>query len=385
MLTEAPVEEKAGSSGGSIRPFTAEDAPIVASIVLRAFQHTDRTPPQGMVDYIREVYLQKPWYDPEIASRVFVRPNGRIIGFVGVTPLPMIVDGRRIRTAMTSSLSVDDRVADPMIGPRLLRDVRSGPHEAVLSDRSNEIAVSLSKSLKSHVFRDYSLDWFKVLRPGALAVDRIAERFGPFRLLQPLARPLDDRLLKRGAASPEPRWGVPFQMRGAHLYRDEAIGIEQVLDLLPRFLDAYPMRPDLSRESWRSIIVDSSRRSLVGAFHSRLVLNRDNEPVGLFLYNGRAGRIAEIVQILAVPGREGAVIDRALAHAVGIGAVAIRGRAQPALLDALIERRVAFGADLYTVVYSRDADVLRHFRQGTAFYTGIAGEHWMRINGDAFE
>jgi hypothetical protein len=78
------------------------------------------------------------------------------------------------------------------------------------------------------------------------------------------------------------------------------------------------------------------------------------------------------------------VLDRAIAYATDCGAVAIRGRAQPDFLDALAERRAVLVPQLATVVHARDKAVLEAFRNGTAFFTGLAGENWMRLNGDRF-
>jgi hypothetical protein len=49
-----------------------------------------------------------------------------------------------------------------------------------------------------------------------------------------------------------------------------------------------------------------------------------------------------------------------------------------------MSRRAIFVPELATVVWSRDAEVLQHFREGNAFFTGLAGENWMRLNGDSF-
>ncbi|MDO8360178.1 MAG: GNAT family N-acetyltransferase [Devosia sp.] len=380
----APLRHVPAASSGIIRPFAAADAREVADLLIRGFQNSDRPAPTGMADYLREVYLDAPWFDPEIASRVLVRADGRIAGFVGVAALPMLLDGRRIRTAIISSLAVDPRTADSMTAPRLLRDVRSGVQDAILSDRSNGVAVALLRSLRADVFRNYSLDWLRVLRPAALAIDTLASRVGVLRLLAPLAAPFDNRRLAHGQASEEPRWITPSRARAAEAFTDRDADLSELLTLVPRFLAEFPLRPDWSAADLTTILSDGARKAEFGDFTSRVVLAPNGEPAGLFLTHLRRGRVAQVLQIMAQKGREGVVIDRAIAHAVAAGAVAIRGRAQPALLDALMERRVVFLPELAAVVYSRDADILRHFREGTAFFTGLAGENWMRLNGDRF-
>ena len=49
-----------------------------------------------------------------------------------------------------------------------------------------------------------------------------------------------------------------------------------------------------------------------------------------------------------------------------------------------MDRRAFFYPNMWTVVYSRDPEVVSHFHAGKAFFTGIAGENWVRLNGDDF-
>lgn len=382
MTSEASVAAKHGDN--FIRPFSAGDADAVAAILLHAFQKSDKPAPRGLVDYLRSVYLDTPWYDPELASRVMVRSDGQIAGFVGVTPLPMLLDGKPFRAIMTSSISVDERLADPMTGPRLMRDARDSAADAVLSDRCNEMAIILARQLRSEVAGKYSLDWVRLLRPAAFAAEVAGRRFGPARLLKPLVAPLDKRFHDRAMASVEPHWQAPGQVRGLSHFADEPINIEQLTELVPNLIAHYPLRPDLNRAQWRRILTDGSQKANHGEFVSRVVTGRDGEPIGVFLYHVRPGDFAEVLQLLALPGQEAHVVDKALAHAREMGAVAMHGRAHPSFLDTLRSRRAFFFTDQSTIINSRNPAMLEHFRQGTAFFTGLAGEHWMRLNGDKF-
>ena len=388
MLTKlsdpAPPSEISADGGSTIRTFAADDAREVANLLVSAFQKTEAAAPEGMVAYLKHVYLDAPWYDPDIASRVLLGPNGRVAGFVGVSAMPMKMGDRQIRTAIVSSLAVDARVGDSMIGPRLLRHVRSGTQDAILSDRSNMVAVALMRSMRGEVFRNYSFDWIRALRPVGLAIETMASRFSPLRALAPLAAPFDNRTVARGLRSEAPLWSAPSHSRTADLFSDHDADLAELLELIPRFTAAFPMRPEWSNADLTTILTDAAQKAEYGPFTARVVLSPTGEPAGLFLYHLRRGRVAHLLQLMAAKGREGIVIDRAIAHAAANGAVAIRGRSHPSLLDALMERRAIFVPDLATVVYSRDAEIMKHFREGTAFFTGLAGENWMRLNGDRF-
>lgn len=384
-LDQPSAAPRAGASGANdtIRAFVASDARSVADLLMRAFQNSTKPAPAGMVDYLREVYLDAPWFDPEIASRVMVQADGTIIGFVGVSALPMDLDGQPIRTAVISSLAVDPHISNPMVGARLLRDVRNGPQDAMVSDRSNAAAVSLLHSLKGHTFPSYSLDWVRSLRPAGLAVETLASRWGAFRLLKPLAA-LIDRAVPDEPADGEHRWATPTISRAAESFTDGPVALGELAGLVRLFIDGFPLKPRWSAADLELILGHARGKRTIGEFTARVVNARNGTPVGLFLYHLTPGRIANILQILTRNGQEGVVIDRAIAHAKAAGAVAIRGRATPNLLEALSARRAVFLPDLTTTVFSHNPEILRHFREGTAFFTGLAGENWMRLNGDTF-
>ena len=386
-ITEHPVttsEPTVATASGTIRPFAADDAPRVAEILLWAFQKSTRPAPQGMIDYIRRLYLDIPWADPDIYARVMELPDGRLSGFAGLSPLPLRMGDKRIRVGVTSSLSVDDRIGDHMTGPRLVRHMRNGAQDGVFSDRSNQAATAISRQLKSDILHNYSMDFIRLLRPAGRGVEWLSNHFRPARLLSPLTGAIDRRLAARSLVSENAHWAAPGKTRGSDSFRDVAVGLEEVLDLIPGFLERYTLRPDLERHHWRFILEDGSRKAALGQFFANAVVSPSGETVGLYLYHGRKGHTAELLQAFSNPGREGIILDKLIGHAMSIGAVAIHGRSTPTFSRQLMDRRAFFYPNMWTVVYSRDPEVVSHFNAGKAFFTGIAGENWIRLNGDRF-
>jgi hypothetical protein len=367
-----------------VRAFEAADAPGVAQLLVRVFQHKDGPVPSGMVDYLRRIYLEAPWFDAELASRVVESAEGNIIGFAGVIAALMRLHGKPIRVALTSSLAIDDRAGDPTLAARLLRDVNSGPQDATLSDRSNPKSVKLLRSLHTEAVENYSFDWLRVLRPAGMAVAALAAKFSPARALSPLVAPLDNRHLAQSMQRDDAQWSAPSRSRVSSNFTDRDTSIEELLDLVPEFIQPFELQPNWSRDDLTYILEDVARKRTLGDFHARVVLTPSGSPAGLFLYHGRRGQVAHVAQILAAPGREGAVIDRSIAHAAQIGAVAVRGRSTPNLQSALMERRAVFLPDLSATISSRNPELLQSFRNGKAFFTGLVGENWMRLNGDRF-
>ncbi|HEX4297465.1 MAG TPA: hypothetical protein VHZ56_05535, partial [Devosia sp.] len=154
--------------------------------------------------------------------------------------------------------------------------------------------------------------------------------------------------------------------------------------LIPKLLERFTLRPDWTASALATVLADAARKSDLGTYSARIVGTPDGRPLGLYLMHIQPHRHASVLQLMSTQGREGVVLDRAIAYATDCGAVAIRGRAQPDFLDALAERRAVLVPQLATVVHARDKAVLEAFRNGTAFFTGLAGENWMRLNGDRF-
>jgi hypothetical protein len=383
--SEATSDSTAATASGTIRPFTADDAPRVAEILLWAFQKSTRTPRQGMIDYLKRLYLDIPWADPTIHARVMELPDGRVSGFAGLTPLPLTMGDKRFTVGVTSSLSVDDRIGDHMTGPRLVRHMRNATPGGVFSDRSNQAATAISRQLKSDILHNYSHDFIRLLRPAGRGIEWLSGHFGPARLLSPLAAPLDRRMAARALVSEDAHWAAPGKTRGSDSFKDVPVSLDEVLDLLPRFLERFTLKPDFTREDWRFILEDGSRKPIYGEFFANAVVSPSGETVGLYLYHGKKGATAELLQAFSNPGKEGVVLDRLIGHAMAIGAVAIHGRSTPTFHRQLMDRHAFFYPSMWTVVYSRDPEVVPHFNAGTAFFTGIAGENWIRLNGDHFQ
>src|ERR1700688_2546632 len=67
-----------------IRACSPEDMPAVAGLFQKTFLSRRRSAPESLKAYLAELFLHHPWYDPELASRVYVSPAGAVRGFIGV-------------------------------------------------------------------------------------------------------------------------------------------------------------------------------------------------------------------------------------------------------------------------------------------------------------
>jgi ribosomal protein S18 acetylase RimI-like enzyme len=361
-----------------IRTCTADDIPAVARMFQKAFRDPAQAAPASLETYLRELFLEHPWRDPEAASRVFVGADGQVRGFIGVLPMRMSFHGQPVRAALASSLVVDNPAEHPLAGARLLRSYLGGPQELCVSETSNPIAQGMWERIGGRAIAEYSMEWLRPLKPVSLAVALAEERVGAARLLRPAAA-LTDRLIAR--FSPALAYPAP-EMAG--YYSGADVDDEALLEHIPQLAAHYALRPDWDRSSLGFFLRHAARKSRHGELFRRMVYGRNRAPVGCYLYYGCPRRIAWVLQVLALPEATNAVIADLLNHAERHGSVGVRGRTQPHLLDTLLRNRCVFFQRSSTTVYSSNADLLAAIRAGDAFIIGLAGEGWTRLIGERF-
>src|SRR2546425_6425945 len=95
---------------GHIRPFVAEDIPRVARLHSMVFGPRGRTDAAGLDSYpayFTRVFLDNPSRDVRLSSLVCEEGGGRIVGFLGVVPRGMSMNGQRLLAAISSQFVVD--------------------------------------------------------------------------------------------------------------------------------------------------------------------------------------------------------------------------------------------------------------------------------------
>ena len=361
-----------------IRACSPEDMPAVAGLFQKTFLSRRRSAPESLEAYLAELFLHHPWYDPELASRVYVSPEGAVRGFIGVLPLRMCFRGRKIRAAIAGSLMVDRPEDNPLAGARLLRSFATGPQELSISENANRVSEDMWQKLGGRTVPFESLEWLRILRPAGAGLALARQWFAPAALLQPLASMID-RVAQRASRNPSGLQGG----RGGDEYDADASD-ELLLDEIPRLAASYPIRPDWNRSSLQWVLAHARTKAQRGPVCRRMVYGKNHAPIGCYVYYGRPHGIAWVLQILARPECIDAVLDSLLTNAFRNGSVAVRGRTHPRLMNALLRHGSMFFHRSSTIVHSADAELLHAIHSGDALVTGLAGEAWTRLIGDRF-
>jgi hypothetical protein len=360
-----------------IRSCTRDDIPAVAALFQRTFRDARTPAPASLQFYLRELYLDHPWHDPELASKVYVAEDGSIGGLIGILPLRLTFRGRPLRAAVAGSLMVDKPQENPLAGARLLRAYFTGPQDLSLSDSANTVSLGMWERLGGKAVVAESMEWVRAFRPAATMLALAAEAAPPARLARPLAAAADLVALRMAHLSS--RFAPPASPTG-----DRATDDEELVRLIPEFAESYVVRPAWDAATLRWVLAHMARKERHGPMIARAVLGKDDRPLGCYVYYGRRGGVAFVLQMFSRPETVEPVLDNLLAHAAAQGCVAVRGRTQARLLDALQRRDCVFFRHNATVAHSANAELMAAIRAGDALITGLAGDGWTRLVGDTF-
>jgi hypothetical protein len=358
-----------------VRACTPDDMAAVARLFQRTFRNARRAAPASLASYLRELYFEHPWRDPALASKVFVA-DGAMHGFIGILPLRLAFRGRTLRAAVASSLMVDNPQANPLAGARLFRAYLAGPQDVSLSDSANPVSRGMWDRLGGKSAPSESMEWVRPFRPCATALALGADFVPPLRFARPVAS-LGDAvagLLHRDLMRVPPADGA----------REAEASDEDLVRLIPELAAAYEVRPAWDPTVLRWMLAHAADKNRHGPMVRRIVRGKDGGLLGCYIYYGRRGGVAWVLQLLARPDAIGPVLDNLLASALARGCVGVRGRSQARLLDALQRRQCMFFHRSATVVHSHDADLIAAVRGGEALVTGLAGDAWTRVIGDTF-
>jgi hypothetical protein len=358
---------------GRLRAFRPDDIPAVAALRQRVFRFSERTDLDALTAYCERVFCRHPWPDEELPSLIYEDDRGRPVGFLGVIPRPMWFGDERIRAAVATQLMVAPE-SRGLAGRWLARAFFLGPQDLSLSDTANDAARRLWESVGGSIAPVHSLGWIRVLRPGRWAASQIARRGLPRRALLQAARPvlaavdaLATHLPAFSPAPPEPDGTT------------EPITPAAIATHAAEILRGHDLRPDYDEcgaTAW--LLGMAAEKRQFGPLEGALVRAPDGEALGWFLYYGRPGAAAEVLEVAARRPARALVLAHLLRHAWRADATAVTGRLEPNLLRELAAQRCALKLDGPWLLYhSPRPEIMRAVERGDALLSRLDGEWWL--------
>lgn len=349
---------------GGVRPFDGADIPAVVRLWTQCFPF-DRPAQARLPVRIATVFLDNPWPDPDLPSLVYEDGRGAPIGFLGVIPRPMSLDGVPLRAAVSTHLMVHPghRGAAAL---RLLQTFLQGPQDLSLADLASAGSRVLWERLGGTVAAPYCLQWCRLLAPARAALAGLAPRTRS-RAIEVLARAIGgaaDAALQRIP-------GSPFRRRPPRC-RGEALSNAALLGCLEASATGYALRPRYT---------PSSLAWLLGVLEGKLcplrrvrVLDGD-VVIGWYVY-GLAGHVGKVLRLSAARGRFRDVMDHLLDDAFGHGAALVTDRLEPRLVPEMDDALYVVRRAAWVLAHSRSMPVLDAIARGDAVLSRMEGEWW---------
>ncbi len=362
-----------------IRHCTTKDLDQVADLFESVFRKRETPAPPLLREYFNEIYFRHPYHDDRLHSFVYQLGDGMIAGFLGVLPLRLRFLDEPLLGAVAGNLMVRRDLKNPFAGARLVKAFLDGPQDLAFSDTANEISRRMWEASGGVTLMLASLQWIRVLRPAQFAM-HLAERKAshlPFGRLPYLACSCIDLVAERVRArkpkGPSPDWSA---------YEWDH---EQLLVVLTQTAQNYALRPDHDANGFRWLTERAREKTQHGPLHGKIVSDRFGVKAGWYLYYGRKGGLAHVLQIGAAPRARKAVLSAMIADAYHKGCIALLGNTESRLMRDLADEECIFvlrGA--HTVVHAAREDLLRALQRGDAFLSRLEGEWWTRLQGDSF-
>lgn len=324
-----------------------------------------------------EIFFRSPWCDPDCTSLVYVERDGAIRAFVGAFPRSMIFEGEPCKVVVATQLMVDPECSAGLAVIQLLRTLFAGKQDLVLTDGATHAVRRLWTRLGATTLLLQSLCWTRPLRPCRhLAGYIVAKR--------PLLRPVAAGMTPMFALAD----AIGARMRPNRFHRVDTtfqtheLNANTMLDGIQGVDSKSTLWPVYDERSLRWLLRCAAEKRRQGDLQRVLVRSAQGAMVGWYLYYLNRTMNSEVLQIVAVPGREEDVFRHLLQHAWQRGALAVAGRLDSQFWWAIGENHTYFSrSGPLTLCYSRRPELVAALRSGEATFSRLEAEYWMRFIG----
>ena len=368
---------------GRIRAFVQDDIPRVAELNWQFLQGQTGPHPPRLEEYLRQVFFQNPWFDSSIGSLVYEEGQRRVVGFLGIVPRPMSVNGRPVQAAFGSGLVVHPESRWALPGPQLLAAFMNGKQDLAMTDTANGLSQQIWVGLGGSTSAAYSLQWARPLRPGSYALYAMS-RFG--REGRSGAGGRACRVLHKTVSTVATRITLRRLRRPPSGATEEELEIDTLLHSCLQGCSArYSLRPEYNRESLGWLLDFMSRMKAYGNLRKVALRDATKEIIGWFVYYAKRGGIADVVQIGATKLHMKTVFDHLLCDAWNHGAIGLHGRLEIRHAQDLSESRCFFWGSIPLLFRARNPELAKLVQQGDAFLSRLDGEWCLRFGASGQE
>jgi hypothetical protein len=360
-----------------IRPLVEADVSRVADLVWKVLHEQQGPAPSSLKAYVDELFLRNPWVEASINSLVYEDSDGKIVGFFGVVPRPMLIQGKNVRLAFGSNFVVEAGSRASFAAMQLVNAFMKGPQDISITDSATEGARQLLRSLGFTVVPIYSLLWARPLRPSLYALHGAArlKKNKSIATLGTLASPLchvGDYLAATIKLS-------PFHQKVSPL-KAEALDTDTLIQCLARIPFKHWLVPQYNRESLEWVLKFVEKRNAYGDLRKVVLRDEKGKINGWYIYGLRPGGVGEVLQVGAEGTSVGKVLDHLFHEAWQNKLIGLHGRLEPQFMEELTQRSSFFLRNgSWTLAHSRTPELLGPIFSGNAFFSRLDGEGCLRF------
>jgi hypothetical protein len=353
-----------------IRPYRPDDAPGVASLWQYWFRGKSRIPDPGLIELVQTIFGENPNKDPEVTPLVATAEDGGMLGFLGVTVTPVLLDNERGTLACIFP-SVVDPNAPTTLASFLMRKSLAGPQVFTFSDGGDVKFERIWELLGGRVGQLQSLRWVRVFRPLETGVDMLSKRRRP----TPLVTALGPVALAGDALARRARRGQLRAPRSG--WRSEPLTPEALIEANEVLFATKRMRPAYSPKYLHWLFREMASASEQGDLTARLVRDEHQRVAGYYVYYMRRAGVCRVFALEAHDRMLAGVIDHLFGEADEGGAAALIGRLEPRLRRPMADRGclIHSGGSLQ-FVHSHDTSVMDDALLGRLAFSRLDGENW---------
>jgi hypothetical protein len=357
----------------SIRPFSKDDIPQIVDMFRRLLLRNNGGGRQQSYDllphYFEQIFFENPWYDEEITSLVYEDSSGKIVGFLGVTSRPMLMQHRPIRMAISLHYMVEPESRTSLAGVHLLKAFFAGPQDLSLTDTAGHLGRKVWEGVGGMTTYLYSQRWVRILQPSQFVVGMISKRASCATLASALT-PLC-RLLDAGATRLVPKYFPKSNSK----YSEEELDTRTWHTYLPQLAGNRAIQPVYDDNSLQWILNHARQMYLYGTLQNILVRDQSGEVMGWYLYYLKLDGISVVLQIAARKNFFDEILDHLFEHARRHGATALSGRLEGQYMQELSDKFCWFDrVSAWTLIHSKNSEVLHAIQRGDAFLSKLEGE-----------
>lgn len=355
-----------------VRPMVRGDIPAVARLFSKVFRRGKAEVDPDLVPYLEAVFFGSPHYRPENGSIVYANGDGDVASAILAVPMEFTVHGRPVIARLLCAFMADGQEGAAGAA-RLARRMHAAKQDMCFSDNASPVSADHWIAGGGFVLPIQSLEWrrsFRLLTAAAIASSRavpLLQSRGVLVALQWLDRALRRR---RGSIRPAAVTG----------YRTIEVSSEEFFCCAEPMTARFLIRPAWRKEEYDWLIRVASMNRTLGELCFRIVVDEGGRTVGAFLFFGKKGLQATVLNVLCEAGREFDVIGQMFSSLDAEGYACASGMSQPFLMNAISRQRwLNFKHRGYFCMVTRHDDIAAAAQRNDLYIGGLASESWSRL------